>query len=140
MAPVERNKAIKGMVLAVLVGLPVLWTQFGDHSVEASEQSASSTIEPAPAQSSSGPAGELGTPTTKDIGDYPLVSQASAMSAKQDGIAMLINLSGELCAKTVSAEPRRKEGTFTVICETRRSGTGVARYVLDATNGKARRI
>lgn len=71
--------------------------------------------------------------------DYPLVRQAAAMSAKGDGLGLLLNLDGELCAEVIST--RHLEGdSFEVVCHESRSGEGIARYRLNAATGKSARL
>ncbi len=79
-------------------------------------------------------------PTTKAIDDYAIVRQAAAMSAKGDGVAILLNLQGELCAEVLSAQPHKTADTFMITCIENRSGASEARYVFNAKNGEARRL
>ena len=75
----------------------------------------------------------------KSLGDYPIVRQASAMSAKGDGLSLLLNLGGELCAEVISAEQKSKDH-FEVICSKYRGGSAVARYSFNAATGKTKRL
>lgn len=38
MEPAEKRKAVRGVALAALVGLPVLWAQYGSHSTASATQ------------------------------------------------------------------------------------------------------
>ena len=75
----------------------------------------------------------------KTPNDYPLVKQATAMSAKGDGLGFLLNLDGELCAEVISTVPLTGD-RFEVVCRESRGGSGVVRYSFNATTGKSRRL
>jgi len=78
-------------------------------------------------------------PKEKSPEDYPIVRQASAISAKGDGLALLLNLGGELCAEVISTE-RKNEDRFEVVCSEYRGSSAFARYSFDAATGKAKRL
>lgn len=75
----------------------------------------------------------------KTARDYPLVKQAAAMSAKGDGLGLLINLAGELCAEVISSD-RLRGDHFEVVCREYRGGSGLVRYQFNASNGESRRL
>jgi len=72
----------------------------------------------------------------KRLDDYPAVQKAARTSAKKEGVSLLINLSGEPCAKVLSAKHVRGD-SFEVACQENRSGVGTARYLFDAAKGSA---
>jgi len=78
-------------------------------------------------------------PKEKAPDDYPIVRQASAMSAKGDGLSLLLNLGGELCADVISTQ-HMNDDRFEVTCSEYRGGSAVARYSFDAATGKAKRL
>lgn len=83
------------------------------------------------------PAPEL-THVEKRLDDYAIVRQADAMSAKGQGtgVAMLLNLNGELCAEVISAKPQGTSDRFVVTCKEYRGRKGVVQYVFDASDGE----
>ena len=69
------------------------------------------------------------------LNDSSLVSSASEMSKRYggdgDGIALMINLDGELCAYVDTVTYGRKPDTFEVSCIAQRNGAGGRRYLID---------
>ncbi len=64
---------------------------------------------------------------------------ADALSARGDGLAMMINLSGELCAKVENVEPTESADKFVVTCQETRSGSSIVRYNFNTKNNRADR-
>jgi hypothetical protein len=104
----------------------------GNHLVGAAAAVALAMLLPAaPAAASQG--------KQKQLEDYPAVKKAGQSSVKKDGVSLLINLSGEPCARVLSKKHVGGD-RFEVVCQENRQGSGTARYMFDGARGRAVRI